>query len=78
MIGIGEQDCYKGMYWNATARGRKKWDAENNFHIRLTSNTGIWVSPWEYFMGFYRMYHVSGNQVEERVMHHLTKDFDDL
>lgn len=76
MIGIGADECYKGMYWNAT--GKKKWDAENHFYIRLTSNADISVLPWEYFVGFYRMYHVSGNQVEDRIMHHLTKDFDDL
>lgn len=53
MIGLGTHDCYYGMYWNATTSGRKKWDADNHFYIRLTSDTDISVSPWEYFMGFY-------------------------
>jgi hypothetical protein len=64
------------MYWNATAK--KKWSTENHFYIRLTSDTDIAVSPWEYFLGFYRMYHVSGSQVEDRVLHHLIPSFDDL
>ena len=76
MIGLGTHDCYYGMYSNTS--GRKKWDADNHFCIRLTSDTDISASPWEYFLGFYRMYHVSAKRVEELIMYHLTPSFDDL
>ncbi len=72
--------CYRripgaetGLHWSATSPGTNNTVGSNRFWIRVISDVNLMASPWEYFLGFYRVYHVAGKQYEDMIVSHLAK-----